>query len=364
MSNNYNPSQAGDIADMALGNIKKNELAPTPNVFELWYVYHAGQNPDVVRALDVLLSNKQKITQDRCVELHNRFVSNQKAEEGVRRAGDQISATLKNVTNAVNDVRTATTEYNGKLDGFSGEVSGITDPAQLQGLLQNVMAETKQMMDKNDSLEAQLEESTKRMGQLQESLDSVRKEALTDALTNLSNRKAFDAALDRITTHAEAENQAFSLMMIDIDHFKSFNDNYGHQVGDQVLRLVAKTLVDGVKGKDVAARYGGEEFSIILPDTPLQAASLVAEALRKAVATKDIVNRNSGDSLGQITVSIGVADYVQGESTADLIERADAALYTAKNNGRNQVAQAPSKNAPADQSDGVVKIIPASKKAE
>jgi diguanylate cyclase len=129
--------------------------------------------------------------------------------------------------------------------------------------------------------------------------------------------------------------------MVDIDHFKSFNDNFGHQIGDQVLRLVARTLIEGVKGKDVAARYGGEEFVILLPDTTLPAGVAVGNSLRKAVATKDVINRSSGEKLGRITMSVGVAEFTPGEKITDLIERADAALYTAKHNGRNQVAAAP-----------------------
>jgi diguanylate cyclase len=107
------------------------------------------------------------------------------------------------------------------------------------------------------------------------------------------------------------------------------------------LRLVAKTLTDGVKGRDVAARYGGEEFAIILPETNLQAGIKVGDYLRKAVASKDVVNRNSGEKLGRITLSGGVAQYIAGEDIEDLIGRADAALYTAKHNGRNQVTAAP-----------------------
>jgi diguanylate cyclase len=129
--------------------------------------------------------------------------------------------------------------------------------------------------------------------------------------------------------------------MLDIDHFKSFNDNFGHQVGDQVLRLVARTLTDGIKGRDIAARYGGEEFVILLPETNLAHAMILAESLRKSLAAKEVINRASGEFLGRITMSIGVAQYYSSEDVNELIERVDSALYTAKHNGRNQVAAAP-----------------------
>jgi diguanylate cyclase len=164
---------------------------------------------------------------------------------------------------------------------------------------------------------------------------------MTDGLTGLANRKAFDSEFDRLFQDATRSKASFTLLMLDIDHFKAFNDNFGHQVGDQVLRLVARTLKDSIKGKDFAARYGGEEFSIILPDTDLAGAIIVGNALRKAVASKDVINRSTGKTLGRITMSVGVAQFDGDRTPEDLIERADSALYIAKHNGRNQVAAAP-----------------------
>ncbi|AGH96898.1 GGDEF domain-containing protein [Micavibrio aeruginosavorus] len=333
--------QAREFAEKAMTRILDEGLAPSPDIYELWYVYYAGISPEVTRALDILVSNRQKITEDRCRDLHTRFLSDARNEEMIRRAGDQVKATIKNVTGAVRDVKNATTSYSGTLEDVSRKMGSAKTVDEMRSLVTNVMGDTQKMLEHNHKLEHELEQSSTLMEELQRDLEQVRKEAMTDGLTGLANRKAFDAALDRVSSDMQSEQGSFTLLMVDIDHFKSFNDNYGHQVGDQVLRLVARTLIEGVKGKDIAARYGGEEFAIILPDTNLTAGVAVGNNLRKAVATKDVINRTTGEKLGRITMSVGVAEYINGENMTDLIERADAALYTAKHNGRNQVAAAP-----------------------
>ena len=333
--------KATQFAGEAFERIHKEKLVPTPENYELWYVYYSGANPEVTRAIDILDANSQKITNERCQELHQRFLSEGKETEKVREAGDKIQATIKEVSGAVNSVKSATTKYNTSLNSVSGQLKDNMSKQEIEGVLKDVMTDTKEMMKQNQVLERELSKSAEAMEELQRDLELVRKEALTDGLTNLANRKAFDAEIARVAEEATTQGLTFSLIMMDIDHFKSFNDNFGHQVGDQVLRLVAKTMTDGVKGRDLAARYGGEEFAIILPETNLQAGVKVGDYLRKAVAGKDVVNRNTGDKLGRITLSGGVAQYLPGEKVEDLIERADAALYTAKHNGRNQIAAAP-----------------------
>ncbi len=341
MQYQHDCKQAQIYADSAFERIRKEGLSATPDVYELWYVYYSGQSPEITRAIDILIANQQKVTVERCRELYARFLSDNKNEELVRRAGDEINSTIRSVTGVVRDVKAATEEYSVNLENVTSKVSKTSSPEELQQVLTSIVSDTKDMLVRNRTLEQELDKSSHVMEELQRDLENVRREAMTDGLTNLANRKAFDNELRRIAEEASVTEGTFALLMVDIDYFKSFNDNYGHQVGDQVLRLVARTLTDGVKGRDVAARYGGEEFAIILPDTGLQAAVTVGNALRKAVATKDVVNRNTGDKLGRITMSVGCAEFAPGENLQDLIERADAALYTAKHNGRNQVAAAP-----------------------
>jgi diguanylate cyclase len=136
---------------------------------------------------------------------------------------------------------------------------------------------------------------------------------------------------------AMTDNESLSLLMTDIDHFKAFNDTYGHLTGDQVLRLVAQSVKQNVKGQDIAARYGGEEFAVILPNTVLRSAVTVADHIRRAVMSKELMKRSTGEHLGRITISIGVASLRPGDNMQSLIGRADTCLYAAKRAGRNRV---------------------------
>jgi diguanylate cyclase len=337
----HSKEKASQLADQALDRMRLEGLSPIPDNFELWYIYFSGENPEITRAIDILVAANQKITDERCQEVHQRYLNDSRENDKVRAAGDRIQTTLKDVNTIVSTVKETTTKYSSSLSQVHEKLSNHMSKEEIDVVVRNIRAGTESMLQQNQLLEEKLNQSSILMRELQRDLEQVRKESLTDSLTNLANRKAFDSEVRRIAKEADENGTTFALVMMDIDHFKSFNDNYGHQVGDQVLRLVARTLVEGVKGRDVAARFGGEEFSLILPDTNTQGGLKVADYLRKAVAGKEVINRNTGHKLGRITLSGGVAQYLPGESIDDLIERADAALYTAKHNGRNQIAAAP-----------------------
>src|SRR6185312_7921981 len=184
---------------------------------------------------------------------------------------------------------------------------------------------------------------------LQKNLEQVRVESLTDPLTTLSNRKYFQDAITRLMNDAEKKSLPFSVLLTDIDHFKKFNDAYGHLTGDQVLRLVALALKNNLKGQDVAAHYDGEEFAVLLPRTTLAAAEVVSNHIRTAVMSKELLRRSTGESLGRVTISLGVATWRAGDTVPTLLERADTCLYAAKHAGRNCVVSETSLKSNDDQ---------------
>jgi diguanylate cyclase len=322
-----------DIAVRALEKIEGLGLQPIPQVYELWFRYFQG-DPEIVRAID---QHAGKVDEVACHKIYKRFLSETARDDAVRKISDQIQSAVAEIVGMLTGVKNATSEYGSHLADVSEKIEHAESIEDLGKIVSVIVQDTRKMVEQNQKLELQLVNSSQQVTELRQNLDNVKKEAMTDGLTGLHNRKAFDKHIRDCVEEAASMGSSLSLLMLDIDHFKNFNDSFGHQVGDQVLRLVARTLIDGVKGRDIAARYGGEEFAIILPDTPLSAALKVADALRRNVENKDVVNKSNQAHLGQITLSVGVATYEKKEGIADFISRADAALYRAKKDGRNRV---------------------------
>lgn len=325
------------FGEKALGYLKYNETAAIPRNYELWYTYASGVNPQLIKAIQEALSKNSKLSVEDTDSIYEAFLSPHKITEKVEQVGSDISSEVKAILHLLETTASSTGQYGESLEVVADELTDIKEPSQLKPILASLIEATTQMASNSRELEVRLEESHDQIEKLNASLETIRMESMTDQLTNIPNRKLFDQTFKARTAEAESSGEPLCLLMLDIDHFKKFNDNYGHQTGDQVLRLVAHAMKSNVKGRDLAARYGGEEFAIILPQTTLDAALTVAEQIRLAIMNKELVKKSTGEKLGRITVSIGAALYNPGEPLDEFMNRADTCLYAAKHAGRNQV---------------------------
>ncbi|MBM3487759.1 MAG: GGDEF domain-containing protein [Alphaproteobacteria bacterium] len=307
-----------------------------PDNYLVWYEYAARENRDLAAYLDKLIADGVRFDDKVNTEIFNKHFGIAE-DDDYAALSFKIEAVAGQMLSAMNSAGEDAAEYGARLKSFTGDIQGVRSVADFEKLIAGLVASTRAMGEHVNHLQTRLSESTSQIGQLQTNLARARAEAMTDALTGVANRHGFDRALRLATEVATQERQALSLIMMDLDHFKRFNDTYGHPIGDQVLKLVGRTLISSIKGQDTAARYGGEEFAVILPATDIKSAAVVAENIRQSVAKKRIVRKDSGEALGSISLSLGIGQYKLGEPMADLIERAVAALYAAKHRGRNRV---------------------------
>ncbi|WP_346909167.1 GGDEF domain-containing protein [uncultured Roseibium sp.] len=324
-------------AESALAYIKRNVLPAYPRSYEFWYTYCAGYNHGLNRAINDVLKQKGRVSTEEMQSIYGRFLSPNKLGDQLDEVGEKVSREVEDLVDALKMGADATSDYGTLLERAGEKLKKLKDPENLEVFVTHLMKSTHSAVASNRKLESQLLESKRQIENLQSSLETIRYESLTDELTTLNNRKHFDTSIDRLMANAAESSRGFALLLTDIDHFKKFNDTWGHQTGDQVLRLVALAVKQNVKNGDIACRYGGEEFAILLPQTGLSEATEVAELIRSSVMSKELVKRSTGENLGRITVSIGISVFRPDDTTHSIIGRADEALYAAKAAGRNNV---------------------------
>lgn len=226
------------------------------------------------------------------------------------------------------------------LVAFNAQAGSILDRAIINADLEEKVRErTQALHDRNVQLQNEIAERHRAEAKLKQLNQQLQKLSRIDGLTAIHNRRSFDESLDKEWRRLRREQQALSVILCDVDHFKQYNDTYGHQAGDACLKQVASAIEKSVKRPaDMVARYGGEEFVVLLPNTPLEGAAHIAEIIRASIESLSIPHQSSSVS-NQVTLSLGVSALIPNHqhSPTELLESADAALYRAKQNGRNQV---------------------------
>ncbi len=322
-------------ANAALDSLRRFHLASTPEHFAVWYDYHAQANHLVRRLIDTYLTNRRPIDAAMMRVLHDRFYSPRSEAAALLETGQRLQMALRDALATVGEAGQDARRFDATLTGISQSMEFM--PAGVSAVLLRLAEETRAVAARSEAVGRHLEHTVARVADLEVTLADARREATTDPLTGLANRRAFDDLLHRKAGLAQQSGQNLALMIADIDRFKSINDTWGHPVGDAVLRRVAMTLRDTLDENAHASRFGGEEFCVVVPGAATLAAIGIAERLREAVAQQNFQVRASGQALGRVTVSIGVAGYVPGEPLEAFLGRADTALYRAKQGGRNRV---------------------------
>jgi len=324
-------------AQKALALMQQHSIAPLPENYAIWFHYVVGKNAALVSEVNKTIQNNLSFTHEVSSYIYNKFIASEANHRAVDEAAANSEKVLIEVLRVINEFSDETHSYNKSVDGYLNNVSERFDDQNIKSVVKNLIQATVAMKDSGKKLSQKLEESTNEINALKKDLEQVTVESQRDFLTGVFNRKTFEKYADEQLTASKQAHDSLCLLMIDIDHFKRFNDRYGHLIGDEVLKTVAKTLINSLKGQDMVARFGGEEFVVILPQTPIEGAQKIAEMIRTAIATKELKRKDTGESFGAITVSMGIAIFNTGDNLLTLIKRADEALYESKKNGRNRV---------------------------
>ena len=323
---------ATTLADRANGFMTQHRVPPTPENFAVWFYYAIGGSLTLKKTIDILIANKRKFDAGVNRDLYVTYVKPQAdpstSEDFPEQLRSVIASAKEFLTTAISDNRSQMES----LGEVTSECQVAADP---RPIIEKLLKELSHATSRSSALEANFLRTTKDLDQIKDSLALAEQHSNTDPLTGLANRRSLEAFLRAAQITAMEAGTPLSILMIDIDHFKKFNDSYGHQVGDQVLRLVARVLQESVRECDLAARYGGEELMAILPGASLDACAEVAERIRRRIGEARLTRRATGEEISSVTVSIGVAQFRMGETADRMIERCDRALYQAKRSGRN-----------------------------
>jgi diguanylate cyclase len=335
------PAQSAELLRLVLPRIARHGGHYGPAAYCVWYEYLAGLNQPLSEELDTRLQAPDELGQPDIDRLYQRHVSEREHREAAQ-LQEGLSGLLSKLAEVAASSGQGTAEYARALEECQRELGSIGDAAGLQRVLQALIATTSEAHTAAEKVQAELAASRAEMQQLRDSVGNLQSEALSDPLTGLHNRRGFERTVAEMYGTGGERLAGAALLMADIDHFKKVNDNYGHLVGDQVIRAAAQVLKAAVKGRDIVARFGGEEFVVLLPDTPGHGALALAEQIRTAFGKLRIRRQGSDELIAQVSISIGVATPLPGESAEQAIDRADQALYQAKNEGRNCVRLAES----------------------
>ncbi|MBL3588668.1 MAG: GGDEF domain-containing protein [gamma proteobacterium endosymbiont of Lamellibrachia anaximandri] len=334
------PDQSGEFFRLTIPLLAKHQLPINPVNFSLFYNYMAGRDARLKEKLDSFLEGQGDWSQEGADKLFRRFLysCDEVVLDDLR---EELLAIVAQTIGVLVDIAGKAAISNDKLEQYINCLAESQKAEDVLAVVTNIMSDTRVLAMESKRLERQLTTSSNEMDKLKNELESAKQEAYVDVLTGVFNRRGFDQTLDHLIADAERRQAAdFSLILVDLDQFKEINDTHGHLVGDKVLNAIGKLLKTHTKGSDSTARIGGDEFALLLPETSISSAFSLAENLRKNIKKLVLKRPSTGETLVDVSASLGVASFRLGESANNFLSRCDKSMYRAKKLGKGRVVLA------------------------
>ncbi|MCX4190468.1 GGDEF domain-containing protein [Methylophaga sp. OBS3] len=341
MANNSSfPPVYGDAFQQASENLRRTlplvnryKTPITPVNYAVWYEYVSGNNQALINAIDTRLNKGDEITQELTQYLYEKYVL-MGMPERLEQTNNGLRLVVDNTISNINRAEITAGDLASDLNQSHSLLENCQDIDDIKNVLSGILENTRKLSESSSGLKQELAESTQEILKLRSELEAVKQEARLDSLTGLLNRNSFSKEIAQLCRTGQVK---FALMVFDIDNFKQVNDRFGHALGDKLLQFFGTTLQKRCDDLHIAARLGGDEFCMLLLHSNPHEAHTIAEAIRSSLEESRLKKKDSHESIGEVTVSIGISMFTPGDTPSSLFERSDKALYTAKQNGRNQI---------------------------
>lgn len=336
----FDPQAIAETAGRAIRFAQETGTPLTPEAFHVWYVYALRRNDAINQSLDRVMNTGARLTPASLAEIYHAHISGRSVSDQLAAFGDTLSGAMSEVAGAVSQGLEDATLAGSELRLVKRSLGLNATRHELLIAVGSLMKSNQSQIDNARKLESQLDRSKTKVVALEKELAEVRKNASTDLLTKLLNRRRFDLLLGEAIFNAHQRRAALTLAIADIDSFGPLNEKWGHETGDNVLRFFAQNLTANLKGKDIIARFGGEQFAILFADVSLQDSHLICEKLRRSFAEISWSSQQTGGEIGTITASFGVALLQPADTRESFVARAERQLLEAKRAGKNQTHSA------------------------
>jgi diguanylate cyclase len=328
--------RSAELFRLVVGFMGRQQAGFSPENYRLWYEHASGSNPALSQAIEARQAGGTQLSEADARQLYLQHIV-PRERDAMERAQERLYQLMREASAAISQTGLHAQQFEETLGEHSNRLRAMPSIESINEIVAEVLAETHKISAANRSLAQQLETSASEVVTLTQNLERAQAEAVNDPLTGLFNRRGFEQAIGKVY-ESTAELPGASLLLADLDRFKQINDSHGHLVGDQVLRAFAQVLRSRIKGADIAARLGGDEFAVLMPETNLAGAMALAEQIRTKLMQGRLRPFDRPETLGTITVSIGVAHAAGAASLEGILKHADTALYAAKNGGRNCIS--------------------------